>query len=120
MGRERPLALIVEDDALQRQTASVVFEECDMDVIPCETAEAATSVLEILDREPVLIFTDVRLAGVLTGADLAYLVHEKYPDARLLVTSGDDFPPPLPDGARFMPKPWTPTDLVRETLAFAA
>ena len=120
MGRERPLALIVEDDALQRQMASVVLEECDMDVIPCDTAEAATTVLESIEREPVMVFTDVQLAGVLTGADLAYLVRAKYPDARLLVTSGDDFPPPLPDGARFMPKPWTPTELVREALAFAA
>lgn len=68
-----------------------------MDVIPCESAEAATAVLESIQREPVMIFTDVQLAGVLSGADLAYLVRARYPDARLLVTSGDDFPPPLPD-----------------------
>jgi CRISPR/Cas system-associated protein Csm6 len=66
-----------------------------------------------------MIFTDMRLAGVLSGADLAYLVHEKFPDARLLVTSGDELPPPLPDGARFMQKPWTPLELIREATALA-
>jgi two-component system, cell cycle response regulator CpdR len=118
MGQSRPLALVVEDDELQRELASVVLEECEMDVINCETAEAATVILEALDRQPVMLFTDVQLPGVLTGADLAFIVHEKYPNARVLVTSGNDIPPPLPDGARYMPKPWVPLELVREASAF--
>lgn len=119
MGHAKPLAVVVEDDELQRELAAVVLEECEMDVIPCGSAEAATAILESLERQPRMLFTDVQLPGVLTGADLAHLVHAKYPDARLLVTSGDGFPPPLPDGARFMPKPWEPADLVREAVALA-
>jgi CheY-like chemotaxis protein len=119
MERAKPLAMVVEDDELQRELASILLEECEMDVIPCETAEAATDILESLSRQPTMVFADVRLPGALSGADLAFLVHEKYPDARLLVTSGDELPPPLPDGARFMPKPWTPLDLLREASAFA-
>lgn len=117
MGQARPLALVVEDDPLQRELASVVLEECEMDVVHCESAEAATAVLEALERQPLMLFADVRLPGVLTGADLAFLVRSKFPDARLIVTSGDDLPPPLPDGARFMPKPWVPLELVREATA---
>ena len=117
MGQARPLALVVEDDPLQRELASVVFEECEMDVVPCESAEAATAVLEALERQPLMLFADVSLPGVLTGADLAFLVHDRFPDARVIVTSGDEFPPPLPHGARFMPKPWVPLELVREATA---
>ena len=117
MGQARPLALVVEDDPLQRELASVVLEECEMDVVPCESAEAATAVLEALEREPLMLFADVGLRGVLTGADLAFLVHDRFPDARVIVTSGDEFPPVLPDGARYMPKPWVPLELVREATA---
>jgi CheY-like chemotaxis protein len=109
--------LVVEDDPLERELASVVLEECEMDVVPCESAEAATAVIEALERRPLMLFADVRLPGVLTGADLAFLVRDKFPEARVIVTSGDDFPPPLPDGARFMPKPWVPLELVREATA---
>jgi len=114
MGQSKPLAVVVEDDELQRELASVVLEECEMDVIGCASAEAAAAMLENLQRQPAMLFADVRLAGVLSGADLAYLVHAKFPNTRVLVTSGDDLPPPLPDGARFMPKPWTPLELIRE------
>ena len=117
MGQSKPLALVVEDDELQRELASVVLAECDMDVISCETAEAATAILESLHRRPTMLFTDVQLPGALTGADLAYLMHSKYPEARVLVTSGDELPPALPDGAHFLPKPWTPVDLIREASA---
>jgi CheY-like chemotaxis protein len=110
--------MVVEDDELQREVASVVLEECEMDVIPCETAEDASAILEGLSRKPAMIFTDVRLPGALSGADLAFLVREKFPEARLLVTSGDE-PPVLPEGARFMPKPWVPMELIKEASALA-
>ena len=119
MARANPLVIVVEDDELQREVASIVLEGCDVDVIPCETAEAATAILESLSRKPAMIFTDVRLPGALSGADLAFLAREKFPETRLLVTSGDKFPPVLPDGARFMPKPWTAKELVREAWALA-
>ena len=117
MARAKPLVMVVEDDELQREVASVVLEECEMDVMACETAEDAATILESLSRKPAMIFTDVRLPGALSGADLAFLVREKFPEARLLVTSGDEFPPVLPDGARFMPKPWAPMELIREASA---
>jgi CheY-like chemotaxis protein len=117
MGQSRPIALVVEDDEAQREFAATLLEECDMEVIPCASADAAASVLESRAETPHFLFTDDILPGVLTGADLAHLVHHKYPDARLVVTSNDQFPPPLPDGAKFLPKPWTPLDLLREATA---
>src|SRR5262249_17255412 len=116
MDQMKPVAIVVEDDELQREMASAVLEECQMNVIPCGTAEDATAILETLGCQPVMIFTDVRLPGVLTGADLAFLARAKFPDARVIVTSGDDLPPPLPDGAHFIPKPWTSRELIHEVI----
>ena len=42
----RHTALVVEDDAMQRELVSVLLEECDMAVIQCESAESAEVVLE--------------------------------------------------------------------------
>lgn len=117
MGQSKPIALVVEQDDTQREFAATLLEECDMEVIPCASAEAAASVLETRSEMPRFLFTETLLPGVLTGADLAHLVHAKYPDTRLVVTSHDQFPPVLPDGARFLPKPWTPLDLLREATA---
>jgi two-component system cell cycle response regulator CpdR len=117
MGQSKPIALVVEDDETQREFAATLLEECDMEVIPCASAEAAASVLEAHVAIPCFLFTDVALPGVLTGADLAHLVRDRFPHARLVVTSNDQFPPPLPDGAKFLPKPWAPLDLLREATA---
>jgi hypothetical protein len=36
------------------------------------------------------------------------------PDIEVIVTSGKPLRQPLPDGARFWPKPWAPLDVIRE------
>jgi hypothetical protein len=92
MGQSRPIALVVENDATERELASVLLEECDMEVIPCASA-------------------------VLTGADLAHIIRDRYPHAILVVVSADEFPPPLPEGTTFMPKPWIPLELLRAACA---
>jgi CheY-like chemotaxis protein len=117
MGRPKPIALVVEDDATEREFASILLEECDMEVIPCASAEAAASVLEACDEIPCFLFTAVSLPGVLTGADLAHIVRDRYPGTRVVVVSADRFPPPLPEGTTFMAKPWVPLELLRAACA---
>ena len=119
MGQSKPIALVVEDDVTEREFASTLLEECDMEVIPCASAEAAASVLEACGEAPCFLFTDVSLPGVLTGADLAHIVRDRYPDMRVVVVSAEQFPPPLPEGATFMPKPWVPLDLLRAASSVA-
>ena len=41
----RPIALVVEDDAMQRELAAMLLEDCEMGVVQCESAEAALKVL---------------------------------------------------------------------------
>ena len=49
MGQAHPykkIALVVEDDPFQRETIVTLLEESEMDVIQCESGEAAELVLE--------------------------------------------------------------------------
>ena len=42
----RPTALVVEDDQIQQMMLTVLLQETDMDVIQCDTGEAAALVLQ--------------------------------------------------------------------------
>jgi DNA-binding NtrC family response regulator len=106
------VALVVEDDALQRSLLSLLLEESDMEVIQCESAEAAERVLERSGRCLSLMVTDVELAGPMTGLELAQAATDRFPDLSVIVTSGSDTGVPAP--AKFYPKPWLPLDILRE------
>ncbi len=109
----KPTALVVEDDQDQRELVSLLLEECDMAVIQCETAESAEVVLERVGGDLSMIFTDVKLAGHMSGAELAELAKDRFPDLIVIVTSGSEAPH-LPAGAMFMQKPWRALDILRE------
>lgn len=110
----RPTALIVEDDAMQREMLCLLLEECDYDVIQCESAEAAERVLQKTAGCLVLMMTDVQLAGRMNGVELARVAKDRNPALDVVVTSGKPLRDPLPDGAKFWPKPWAPLDVLRE------
>jgi CheY-like chemotaxis protein len=112
-----PLALVVEDDAIQRELAATLLEESDLEVVECQSAEAALSVLERRADEVELLFTDVQLAGAMSGADLAAAAKDRNPNIIIIVTSGRECPRQLPSGARFLPKPWLAIDILREAAA---
>jgi two-component system cell cycle response regulator CpdR len=110
----KPIALLVEDDALQREMLAVLLEETEMGVIQCESAEAALRVLERMGGCIAMLFTDVNLAGALDGMTLAQFAAKRFPAMHVIVTSGASRGTGLPDGAVFMPKPWRPLDVLRE------
>jgi CheY-like chemotaxis protein len=117
MGQSHPsrsTALIVENDQAQREILSVLLEESDMQVIQCESAEAAVLVLEKSGGCLTLLFTDVDLAGRMDGIELAYIAKLKFPDLNIIVTSGTPRVRRLPDGTMFLAKPWAPLDVLRE------
>lgn len=105
--------LVVEDDELQLELVSVIFEESDMNVIACMSAEAAAAVLEKAGHELTLMFADVDLDGEMSGVDLAKIATQRFPHIDVIVTSGDDVDD-IPDNVLFMPKPWLPLELLRE------
>jgi DNA-binding NtrC family response regulator len=112
-GYRHALALIVEDDDNQRALLSMLLEESEMEVLECDSAEAAVSVLDRIGESVCFLFTDVKLAGAMSGAALAARAKERFPQMDVVVTSGF-LPRELPGDAKFMPKPWRALDVLRE------
>ena len=109
------LALVVEDDPVQRETIVTLLQESDMDVIQCESGEAAEMVLEHVGGCLTTLLTDVSLAGSMDGIELAQIAHERYPALRIVVISANPRISRLPDGTKFIAKPWSPLELLRQT-----
>jgi DNA-binding NtrC family response regulator len=124
MGQAKPfraIALIVEDDAAQRDIISMLLEESDYEVFLCETAEEALLVLDRKGRKLSFLMTDVNLAGAMSGAELAAIARSRHPSLDVVVTSGKPLNGSLPDGVKFWAKPWAALDVLREAeLAQAA
>jgi CheY-like chemotaxis protein len=110
----KPIALVVEDDEMQRELVVLLLEECDMGVIQCESAETAMEVLDKLGPSLSMMYTDVNLSGDMTGVDLAHVATNDYPNIHVVVTSGKALPKELPESVLFMQKPWLTLDLLRE------
>jgi two-component system, cell cycle response regulator CpdR len=121
MGQSRPfrsVALVVEDDPIQRDMIALLLEESDFDVIQCEDAE--TAVLALKKRRPSVVVTDVNLVGSMSGVELATTARLEHPDVRVIVVSGRPPPNALPDGVVFFAKPFRPVELIREAGAAAS
>ena len=115
------LALVVEDDAEVRALAETLLEETELDVVGCDSAEAALTVLQARGGDVALVFADVRLAGEMDGIQLARAVATLWPRARLVLTSGKGVDrPELPAQAVFIPKPWRALDVLAEAERAAA
>ena len=113
------IAVVVEDDVLQREMIAVLLEESEFDVIQCGDAE--TALLAVKMRHPSFLVTDVNLNGKMDGIELAHLAREQDPDMRVqdpdmrvVVISGQEPARGLPDGAKFYAKPVHPMTLLRE------
>jgi CheY-like chemotaxis protein len=107
---KNPAVLIVEDDAEVRSLAATLLEDEQLNVIECESAEAALAIMLIGGREVAMIFADVRLRGVMDGIDLAREVKMRWPLLPVILTSGlpRERVGDLPLGVDYMPKPWQP------------
>jgi PAS domain S-box-containing protein len=87
--------LLVEDNAGMRRIVRRQIGELGYRVVDCEGAAAA---LDILQREPVdLLFTDIVMPGGRDGIELARLARERWPQLKVVLTSG--FPQSLLDGS---------------------
>ena len=109
----RPRALVVEDDELQRDLLVALLEECNLEVVQCESAEAAELILQKIGGAVAFLFADVNLAGRKTGVELAAMARARFPNIRVVVTSGYSSPD-VPSGVKFLPKPWFALEILRE------
>lgn len=117
-----PVALIVEDDPDVRELAAALLEETDLRVVECEDAEQAFGVLAREGEDVALLFTDIRLPGLLDGVDLARRVKALWPHVSVVITSGYSArrPEMLPDNIVYMPKPWLALDVLMQAERAAA
>ena len=112
--QKRRAVLVVEDDAELRSLTVALLEEGQLDIIECESAEAALAVMLIGGKEVAIIFADVRLPGVMDGIDLAREVKLRWPFLPVILTSGlpRERVRELPPGVAYMAKPWQPLDVL--------
>jgi DNA-binding NtrC family response regulator len=110
------VALVVEDDPDVRELAAALLEETDLRVVTCEDAETALAVMVREGENVALVFSDVRLPGLLDGIDLARRVKALWPHVSIVVTSGYAArrPDKLPDNVAYMPKPWLALDVLMQ------
>lgn len=108
------MALIVEDDAELRLLTTMVLEESELDIIECESAEAALATMLLRGQNVAMIFADIRLSGVMDGIDLAREVKMRWPHLVVILTSGNagEHLKQLPPGVDYMPKPWQPLNVL--------
>jgi two-component system, response regulator PdtaR len=112
----KPLALVVDDEALVRMTTCDILEEAGYDIVEAETADEALGLLDRLGDHLWLVVTDVRMPGRLDGISLAARAHERWPGVRLVVVSGNgeaERDDRLPRSAVFLGKPFTAAACIR-------
>jgi CheY-like chemotaxis protein len=117
----KPVVLIVEDEPMIRMMAVDVFEDEGFEVLEAPTAPAALALME-KRADVAALFTDIDMPGGMNGLELAAVVHRRWPQVALVVTSGVFRPAAgeLPGGGVFLPKPYkisAPARVMRDLLA---
>src|SRR5918993_2780949 len=95
--------LVVEDNPMSRATAIAMFETLGFTVFDAYNGHHALALLEARP-EISLLFVDVRMPGM-SGFELAKVVHTRYPDLKIILTSGYVGEEVVPSGLDFVPKP---------------
>ena len=109
----RPVVLIVEDEFLLRMNAAEMIGDAGFNVVEAGNADDAIAILEARPDIRV-VFTDIQMPGSMDGLKLAQFVRGRWPPIKIVATSGfvnvgdDD----LPEGSRFLPKPYRPEQIV--------
>ena len=114
-----PCILIVDDDADIRRSIAELAKEAGYITIEARDADQA---LRVMERGRIsVVLTDWHMPGLMDGFELAGRVSEKWPEVRLIITSGWVIPLPgiPPPGAEFLAKPFSEKSLAKLLLAAA-
>jgi CheY-like chemotaxis protein len=110
---ERPVVLIVEDEAMIRMNVIQVAEDAGYEVLEAANADEAIEILE--GRNDICaVFTDVKMPGSMNGLKLACAIGGRWPSIRVVVmsaldvTSDSDFPV----HGRFIRKPYQNSQII--------
>ena len=110
----RTVVLIVEDDFLIRMHAAEMIADAGFDSVEAASADEAILVLEVR-LDITVVFTDIQMPGSMDGLILAAAIRGRWPPIKIVATSGlvDVRQDDLPEGGRFLPKPYSPEQIVR-------
>ena len=91
-----------------------MLEESELEIIECESGEAALATMLLRGRDVAMIFADIHLSGEMDGIDLAREVKMRWPHLVVILTSGNarEHLDRLPPGVEYMPKPWKTVELL--------
>jgi CheY-like chemotaxis protein len=110
------IALIVEDDARDRERAAALLKELGLNAVEADSAEVAVALMERQGGEVAILLTEIPLAGLMNGVDLARAVAVLWPRTKVLVTSDFiDRSPRLPSSVQYLQKPWRGLDVIAAT-----
>jgi CheY-like chemotaxis protein len=109
MHSEKISVLVVEDEPMIRLSVVMDLEDAGFNVLEAGDTDEA---IALLDEHPDVqaLFTDIELPGSMNGLSLAATVRDRWPQIKIIVTSGRVCRPDadIPDDALFMPKPYLP------------
>lgn len=102
------IVVVAEDEDVLRSLAVDFLTDAGFLVIEASHAAAALHHLETHGKKIHVLFTDIRMPGEMDGLALAHYVKRHWPQIALLLASGDGsaHPRKLPEGSRFIPKPY--------------
>lgn len=119
--RETGKVLVVEDETVIRVETADLLTEAGFEVLEAWSVPTA---LRQLERHGGirLLFTGASLPGGLDGFALARDVRRRWPGLPILVASGTARPGPgdLPEGARFIGKPFSAPQVLETVRALTA
>jgi CheY-like chemotaxis protein len=110
---KRPVILVVEDDFLIRMHAAEMIADAGF-VVEAASADQAILILEAR-LDIMVVFTDIQMPGSMDGLKLAAAIRGRWPPIKIVATSGlvDVRQDELPEGGRFLPKPYRPDQVLR-------
>ena len=105
--------MVVEDDSNVRAITVARLEDLGYQIAEAETGQRALDILE--QGHPIdLLLTDMVMPGGMTGAELAHEVRTKYPNIKVVFTSGYAEGGAMPcNGTPWLRKPYTLHQLAR-------
>jgi CheY-like chemotaxis protein len=106
------LVLVVDDEPLLQLLGVDIAQEAGFAALQAGSADEALLILEARS-DIAVVFTDIAMRGSMDGLGLARLIGERWPDLRIIVSSGRGAPreDQLPAGCVFLEKPFDPDDL---------
>ena len=103
--------MLVEDDTVQRGLVADMLRDEGFEVVECATAEAAEFVVESTGAKLQALITDNKLAGPMSGMELAAHARGRFPELNVVIISGRPAEA-LPDRTTFLRKPFLPSRLL--------